>query len=75
MVRSHTFVPKGDFPLEVNEEEVNIKQLYEKFRGSGSHALVASQFIAALNIFFGGNTETSRKFLTELYRNLTVSVL
>ena len=25
----HTFVPKGDFPLEVNEEKVNTKKLYE----------------------------------------------
>ena len=48
----HTFIPNGDFSLEVNKEEVNIKELYEKFRGSGSHALVASQFIAALKIFF-----------------------
>ena len=48
----HTFVPKGDLPLEVNEEKVNIKNLYEKFRGSCLHALVASQFITALNIFF-----------------------
>ena len=53
MAAGHTFVPKGDFLLEVNEEEVNIKKLYEKFRGSGSHTLVASQFIVALNIFLG----------------------
>ena len=31
-VTGHTFVPKGDFPLEVNKEEVNIKKLYEKSR-------------------------------------------
>ena len=71
----HTFVPKSDFSLEVNEEEVNIKKLYEKFRVTNSHALVASQFLAVLNIFFGANPETSRKFCTELYQNLTVSTL
>ena len=71
----HTFVPKGDFLLEVNKEEVNIKKLYEKFRGTNSHALVASQFLATLNILFSGNPEISRKFHTELYQNLTVSAL
>ena len=70
-----TFVPKGDFPLEVTKEEVNIKKLYEKFQGTNSHALVTSQFLAALNIFFCRNPETSRKFLTELYQNLTVRAL
>ena len=43
----HTFVPKGDFPLEINEEEVNIKKLYKRFRGTNSHVPVASQFLAA----------------------------
>ena len=37
--------------------------------------LVSSQFLAALNIFFGGNPELSRRFLTEFYQNMTVSTL
>ena len=72
---SHTFVPRPDLPLEVNSEEVNLNKLYEIFRGTNSHALVASQFLAPINIFFGGNPESSRKFLTEVYENLTVSSL
>ena len=32
-------------------------------------------FLAALNIFFGRDPEISRKFLTEVYGNLTVSTL
>ena len=51
---AHTFIPRPDLPLEVNDEEINIKKLYEKFRGTNSHALVSSQFLGALNIFFGG---------------------
>ena len=61
--------------MEVNGEELNIKQLYEKFRTTNSHALVNSQFLAALNIFFGGDPELSRRFLTEFYQNMTVSTL
>ena len=68
---SHTFVPRPDLPVEVNGEEVNLKKLYKKFRGTNSHALVASQF----NIFFNGNPDISCKFLTEVYENLTVSSL
>ena len=51
------------------------KKLHEKFRGSSSHAIVASQFIAVLNVFFDKKSEIYRKFLRRLYRNLTVAVL
>ena len=61
--------------MEVNGEELNIKKLYEKFRTTNSRALVSSQFLAALNIFFGGDPELSRRFLTEFYQNMTVSTL
>ena len=61
--------------MEVNGEELNIKKLYEKFRTTNSHALVSSQFLAVLNIFFGGDPELSRRFLTEFYQNMTVNTL
>ena len=61
--------------MEVNGEELNIKKLYEKFRTTNSHALVSSQFLAAFNIFFGGDPELSRRFLAEFYQNMTVSTL
>ena len=70
-----TFIPRADLPMEVDSEELNIKKLYEKFRTTNSHALVISQFLAALNIFFGGDPELSRRFLTEFYQNMTVSTL
>ena len=71
----HTFIPRVDLPMEVNGEELNIKKLYEKFRMTNSRAVVSSQFLAALNIFFGGDPELSRRFLTEFYQNVTVSTL
>ena len=71
----HTFIPRADLPMEVNDEELNIKKWYEKFRTTNSHALISSQFLAALNIFFGGDPELSRRFLTEFYQNMTVSTL
>ena len=71
----HTFIPRADLPMEVNGEELNIKKLYEKFRTTNSHAFVSSQFLATLNIFFGGDPELSRRFLTEFYQNMTVSTL
>ena len=71
----HTFIPRADLSMEVNGEELNIKKLYEKFRTTNSHALVSSQFLAVLNIFFGSDPELSRRFLTEFYQNMTVSTL
>ena len=71
----HTFILRADVPMEVNGEELNIKKLYEKFRTTNSHALVSYQFLAALNIFFGGDPELSRRLLTEFYQNMTVNTL
>ena len=49
--------------------------MYEKFRGSNSHALVATQFICVLNFFLGRKEKTLKNALTELYKNLTVGAL
>ena len=52
--------PMGKKPDEEKGEEVNIKELYEKFRGvSNSHGLVPLPFLCALNIFLGGKEKTS----------------
>ena len=40
----HSFVPRARLPSEVNGQELNIKKLYGKFRGSDSHGIVCSQF-------------------------------
>ena len=54
--------------MEVNGEELNIKKVYEKFRTTNSHALVSSQCLAALNIFFGSDPDLSCRFLTEFFQ-------
>ena len=72
----HTFVPKAKLSLEVNGEELNIKRLYERFRGSDSHGMVCSQFLAALFVSFnGGSEQEARNFLSEFYQNMTVGSL
>ena len=68
---AHTFILRADLPMEVNGEEINIKKLDEKFRGTNSYGLVAAQFLGALNLFFGGNPEITCRFLTEFYQNMT----
>ena len=70
-----TFIPRADLLMEVNDEKLNIKKLYEKFRTTKSHALVSSQILAVLNIFVGGDPKSSRRFLTEFYQNMTSSTL
>ena len=65
---AHMFIPSTDLPMEVNGEEINMKKLYEKFRGTNPHDFVAAQFLGALNIFFGGNPEN-------FFQNMTVSNL
>ena len=55
----HTFVPQGEAPQEAGGEKLSLKKLCEKYRGSNSHALVSSQFLAALNIFFSGREENA----------------
>ena len=73
------YFANGKFPTTathtLNGEELNIKKLYEKFRTTNSHALLSSQYLAALNIFFVGDPKLSRRFLTEFYQNMTVSTL
>ena len=67
-----------DFPLQVftclfhalNGEELNIKKLYEKFRTTNSHALVSSQFLAALNIFLS----TDGAFTFDVFTDLSTSI-
>ena len=75
-MNEHTFVPRAKLPLKVNGEELNIKKLYDKFRGSDSHEIVCSQFLAALFLFFnGGSEEKARNFLSDFYQNMTVGAL
>ena len=72
----HRFVPRAKLPLKMKGEELNINKLYEKFRGSDSHGIVCSQFLAALFLFFNGRgEEKALNFLSEFYGNITVAAL
>ena len=51
------FVPTAKLPSEVSGQELNLKKLYGEFRGSDSHEIVCSQFLAALFLFFNGGGE------------------
>ena len=42
VTNEHTFVPRAKIPSEVNRQELNLKKLYGKFRGSDSHGIVCS---------------------------------
>ena len=50
-------IPDGDFPTFVGDQKILIKKLYEQFRGSLSHGIVAVPFICALNLFLSGDPE------------------
>ena len=55
--------------------KTSIKKLYEQFRGSLSHGIVAFPCICALNLFLSGDPEKSKNALTELYYSLCLEVL
>ena len=72
----HTFVLRATSSPEVNGGELNIKKLCGKFRGTNSHGIVSSQFLAALNIIFnGGGEDLSQRFIEEFYQNMTISAI
>ena len=71
----HLYVPDGEKPQEVEGDILNMKKLYEKFRGSNSHGLVSLPFLCALNLYLGGEEQTSKNILTEIYSNLSLGAL
>ena len=55
-------VPMGVMPSFVKTNEViSAFDLYEKFNSTSVHCLVSTQFLAAFNIFIGGNKTISKK--------------
>ena len=71
----HVYIPDGEKTDEVKGDKLNIKELYEKFRGINSHGLVSLPFLCGLNLFLGGKEKTSKEVLTELYSNSFFSML
>ena len=69
-------IPRGVTPSFVKENQlINPFDLYEKFQFTDSHGLVSVQFLAALNVFVGGNKNTSKNAMSEFFSNLTLQAL
>ena len=49
--------------------------MYEKFSSTDARGLVSIQALAALNIYYGGSTEISRKALSEFLHNMSHQTL
>ena len=64
-------MPDGD--AQPGENKINMKQLYELFKNTGSHGLVSLPFLGLLLHFFESSQDL--KFIkdatTELYKNLS----
>ena len=56
-------------------DEISPLEINEKFHTGPSYGLAAVQFIAALNIFFGGNKELSQNVMSEFFHNLSLQAL
>ena len=63
-------IPDGEIPN--GSEKISIKTLYEMFKETKSHGLVSVQFLSTLNLFFGGDVQSSKDTLTELCKNLSL---
>ena len=66
-------IPHGVTPTFVKENQlINPFDLYEKFQFTDSHGLVSVQFLAALNVFVGGDRNISKNAMSEFFSNLTL---
>ena len=56
-------------------DQISPIEINEKFQLGPSYGLAAVQFIAALNIYFGGNKELSRNVMSEFLHNMSLQAL
>ena len=69
-------VPMGVMPSFVKTNEViSPFDLYEKFNSTSAHGLVLTQFLAAFNIFIGGDKTISKNAMSEFFHNLSMQAL
>ena len=69
-------VPPGVKPSFVKtNDQISPIEINEKFQLGPSYGLAAVQFIAALNIYFGGNKELSRNVMSEFLHNMSLQEL
>ena len=69
-------VPMGVMPsfIKINEV-VSPFDLYEKFNSTSTRGLVSTQFLAAFNIFIGGNKTITKNAMSEFFHNLSMQAL
>ena len=69
-------VPTGKNPSFVKSfDQISPVDLNDKFQNTPSYGIAAVHFLAALNIFFGGEKNLSQDVMTELLHNLSSQAL
>ena len=68
----HLFIHDGEKPQEIEGSKLNLKILFEKFRGTKSNSLLSAPFFCAVAKFLGAEDKVLKNFLTKLYRNLSL---
>ena len=69
-------VPTGKNPPFVKSfDQISPVDLNDKFQNTPSYGIAAVHFLAALNIFFGGEKNLSQDVMTELLHNLSYQAL
>ena len=69
-------VPTGKNPPFVKSfDQISPIELNDKFQNTASYGIAAVHFLAALNIFFGGEKNLSQDVMTELLHNLSYQAL
>ena len=66
-------VPDGEVPQ--GEEEINLKNLYERFPYTKSHGVVSMQVLGVLGTFFAAGVKELQNAITALYKNLSYATL
>ena len=70
LTSGHLFVPYGEKPEQIKGDNLKLKLLYEKFRGTKSNGLVCSPFICAPAIFLECKEEILRIFYDRILKKL-----
>ena len=69
-------VPTGKNPSFVKSfDQISPLELNDKFQNTPSYGIAAVHFLAALNIFFGGEKSLSQDVMSELLHNLSYQAL
>ena len=65
------YVPEGfTLPFIKSYDKISPAALHEKFQSGNAYGQASVQFLAALNIFIGGQKYPSRHAMTELFTTL-----